>query len=76
MIEAYVMVMTSAGTSRGLLPKIREIEGVRRANVVAGEYDIIADVEAESQQALLALVTEEIQSLEGVGRTRTCVVLE
>ena len=76
MIEAYVMITTSAGTSRGLLPKIREIEGVRRANVVAGEYDVIADVEAGSQQELLTLVTEEIQSLDGVGRTRSCVVLE
>ena len=76
MIEAYVMITTSAGTSRELLPKIREIEGVRRANVVAGEYDVVADVEADSRQDLLALVTEEIQSLSGVGRTRTLVVLE
>jgi DNA-binding Lrp family transcriptional regulator len=75
-IEAYVMIMTSAGTSRELLPRIREIDGVRRANIVAGEFDVIVDVEAGDQQELLALVSEEIQSLPGVGRTRTCVVLE
>ena len=74
--EAYVMITTAAGTSRELLSRIREIDGVRRANVVAGEFDLIADVEADSRQALLSLVTEEIQSLPGVGRTRTCVVLE
>jgi len=76
MLEAYVMLTTAAGTSRELLPKIREIEGVRRANIVAGEFDLVVDVEAESQQALLSLVSEEIQSLPGVGRTRTSVVLE
>lgn len=76
MIEAYVHVMTSAGTAPTLLEDIRSVDGVERANVVAGEFDIIALVEAESQQALLALVTEEIQPLEGVGRTRTSIVLE
>lgn len=76
MVEAYVMVITSSGTARDLLPRIKDIEGVRRANIVAGEYDIIADVEAEDQRHLLRLVTDEIQTLEGVGRTRTCIILE
>ena len=70
------MLTTMAGTSRNLLPKLREVEGVTRANIVAGEYDIVVIAEAESQQDLLALVTDEIQSLEGVGRTRTSVILE
>ena len=76
MIEAYVMIMATAGSSRELLPKIREIDGVRRANVVAGEFDLVVDVEAADQQELLSLVSEEVQTLEGVGRTRTCVILE
>ena len=76
MVEAYVMIMTAAGTSPSILSAVREVEGVRRANIVAGEFDIIADVEAESEQALLSVVTEEIQPLDGVGRTRTCIILE
>lgn len=76
MVEAYVMVLTAAGTTRDLLSEIQEIDGVRRANIVAGEYDIVADVDAEDAQHLLRLVTDEIQSLEGVGRTRTCIILE
>lgn len=76
MIEAYVMILTGADTAPSLLPLIRDIEGVKRANVVAGEFDIIATVEAESPRALLTLVTNNIQSLEGVSRTRTSIVLE
>lgn len=76
MIEAYVHVMTSAGTAPNLLSEIRAVDGVERANVVAGEFDIIALVAADSRQELLALVTEEIQPLDGVGRTRTSIVLE
>ena len=76
MVEAYVMILTASGTARDLLGQIKEIEGVRRANIVAGEYDIIADVEAEDTRHLLRLVTEEIQTMDGVGRTRTCIILE
>lgn len=76
MVEAYVMIVAASGTTRDLLPQIKEIDGIRRSNIVAGEYDIIADVEAEDTQNLLRLVTEEIQTLEGIGRTRTCIVLE
>ena len=76
MIEAYVFVLTSAGTAPSIVDRIREIEGVRRANVVAGEFDVIAEIEADSQQDLLALVTEEIQRIDGVGRTRTSIILD
>lgn len=76
MIEAYVMITTGSGTAPDLLSTIREIEGVKRANIVAGEFDIIADIEAASSQDLLALVTSDIQSLDGVGRTRTCIILD
>lgn len=76
MIQAYVMIMTGAGAARSLLPTIRELEGVNQANIVAGEFDIVARVEAENPQALLRLVTDGIQSLEDIGRTRTCIILE
>lgn len=75
MVEAYVMILTAAGSARSILPRIKAIEGVEHANIVAGEFDIIAHVETETEQALLTLVTDEIQSIEGVGQTRTSIVL-
>ena len=76
MVEAYVMIMTVGGSLPRLLGDIREIEGVTRANIVAGEFDIIALVEAEDNQHLLSFVTDELQSVEGVGRTKSCIVLQ
>lgn len=76
MLEAYVMIQTGAGTAQTSLSAIRGIKGVSRANIVAGEFDIIANIEAESPHDLLRLVTEDIQTLEGVGRTRTSFILE
>ncbi|SDQ96009.1 Lrp/AsnC ligand binding domain-containing protein [Natronobacterium texcoconense] len=75
MVEAYLLITTASGTARDVLSDVREVEAVGRANVIAGEFDLIATVEADETQELLTLVTDEIQSIEAVGRTRTCIVL-
>ena len=75
MTRAYVTVMTGAGVSQDVVAELRGITEVKRADIVAGEFDIIAEIETESERDLLALVTEKIQSIPGVGRTSTCIVL-
>lgn len=76
MVTAYVTIVTSAGTSPDVLEELRALDAVQTANIVAGEYDIIAQVAAETERDLLALVTEDIQSIPGVGRTSSAIVLE
>ena len=76
MVRAYVLIITSAGTSPEILPKLRELDGVVKADIVAGEFDIIAEVETETNHDLRELVAAEIQALTGVGATRTSIVLE
>ncbi|KTG19452.1 Lrp/AsnC family transcriptional regulator [Haloferax profundi] len=75
MVEAYITIQTGAGTTRDVVEQVRTLDSVRRASIVAGEFDIVAEVEAESERELLTLITEEIQDIEGVGRTSTCIVL-
>jgi DNA-binding Lrp family transcriptional regulator len=76
MIEAYLLITTPAGTSRAVVEQLRDLDAVQRANVIAGEFDIATIVMADSAQELLAFVTDEIQGIENVSRTRTCVVVE
>ena len=76
MVEAYVMIRTTAGTAPSLLQQIQEIDGVTRANIVAGAFDIIATIEAEDNQHLLTLITEKLQTLDGVGRTTSSIILQ
>lgn len=76
MVRAYVTITTRAGTSRDLVGALRALDAVRQADIVAGEFDIVAQVEADTEHDLLVLVTDAIQGLEGVGRTSTCIVLE
>lgn len=64
------------GPVEPVLSEIRELDAVNRADGVAGAFDIIVEVEAESEQAMLLFVTDQIRSLDKVGRIRTCIVRE
>jgi DNA-binding Lrp family transcriptional regulator len=87
MPSAYIAVHTASGTSPEVLAAVREIEEVAEAHVVAGNYDLIIELEARSAghldyadspvtEQLLPIVTKEIQGIEGVGATRTYIVLD
>jgi DNA-binding Lrp family transcriptional regulator len=76
MPNAYLAVHTAAGTSPEVLAALKEIEEVSDAHVVAGNYDLIVELEAEDTGDLLPIVTRDIQGIEGVGATRTYIVLD
>jgi DNA-binding Lrp family transcriptional regulator len=76
MVRAYVSILTEAGTSPDVIEHLRDLESVRQADIVAGEFDIVAEIEAESERGLLSLVTEDIRPCDGVGQTRTYIVLD
>ncbi len=76
MARAFVFVDCAAGTARSVVTEIGEIEGVEEAHVVAGDFDVVAELTAEAVRDLLATVTSDVRSLEGVGTTRTYVALE
>ncbi|ELZ84198.1 Lrp/AsnC ligand binding domain-containing protein [Haloferax larsenii] len=75
MVEAYVTIQTGAGTARDVVEQLRTLDNVVKASIVAGEFDIVAEVEADSERDLLGLISDDIQQFEGVGRTSTCIVL-
>ncbi|WP_227353752.1 Lrp/AsnC ligand binding domain-containing protein [Haladaptatus salinisoli] len=76
MIGAYTTVITSAGTAEDVAERIRELPNVTEAHVVAGEFDVIAEIEADDVYDVQKTVSSGIGSLEGVGRARTYVRLD
>ncbi len=75
MVHAFVMVKTAAGKSEGLLGSIRDLESVGDAHIVAGNYDIIAEVDAPEVYDVLGAVASGIQGLEGVTDTKTYIAM-
>ncbi|MFC6989459.1 Lrp/AsnC ligand binding domain-containing protein [Haloplanus sp. GCM10025708] len=76
MVHAFIMVKTGAGESETLLSDVDGIEDVTEAHVVAGDYDIIAEVDAPEVYDVLHVAASGIQSLAGVLDTRTYVAMD
>ena len=69
--KAYVLIETVVGKTRDVLMSLRSVDGVREADAVTGEYDVVAVVEAESLNAIGDLVTGKIHTIGGIQRTTT-----
>lgn len=76
MVHAYVLAKTGTGESDAALNAIRELPRVVDAHIVAGAYDIIAEVEVDDVYAVLQTASSEMQSLDGVRETRTYIALD
>mgnify|MGYP006277529341 CR=1 FL=1 len=75
MVRAFVMVKTGVAASESLLGTIRELGPVTEAHIVAGEYDLIAELSADEVHEALRTPASEIQSFEGVLETKTYISL-
>ena len=61
------------GKSRDVSASLRALPGVQTVDAVTGPYDIIAVVEAPDLNAVGDLVTSQIHTISGIGRTVTCL---
>jgi DNA-binding Lrp family transcriptional regulator len=73
MVHAFVMVKTAAGTSEDLVDALREASPITEAHIVAGEYDVIAELDVGEVYDVLDTVANQVRSLEGVADTRTYI---
>lgn len=71
--RAYILIETAVGQAREVLGKLRAMDNVVEADIITGNYDLIALAEADDMVALVDLVTARVQSIGGVERTITCV---
>jgi DNA-binding Lrp family transcriptional regulator len=76
MVHAFVMIKTGAGESEPLLDPVRGLELVTEAHIVAGAYDIIAEVDAEEVYEVLKTASSSIQGLQGVTDTKTYISMD
>ena len=67
------MVETQVGKVQQVARSLRSLDGMVSAEVVTGNFDIIALVEAPDMASMADLVTGRVQGVRGVLRTITCV---
>jgi DNA-binding Lrp family transcriptional regulator len=74
-VTAYVLIQTEVGRSEKVARASRDINGVVDADNVAGPYDVIVKVEADSLDDLAKVVVSKLQTVEGITRTFTCPIV-
>jgi DNA-binding Lrp family transcriptional regulator len=76
MVTAYIMVKANTGEADRLKRDISNLGGVTRAHIVAGDFDIIARVEADSTAEIKDIVATKLQSISGVEDTQTYIAMD
>lgn len=73
--KAFVVVQTEAGKAAQVATEVSQLDGVVSAEALAGPYDVVALVEAESMDELGRMVVCRLQLFDGVTRTLTCPIV-
>ena len=76
MVNAYSLISAEPGKTREVFRAVKEVEGVKSAEAVAGPYDIVARIEVESLEKLTKSIFGDIRSIPGVTNTTTLIVVE
>ncbi|KUO41230.1 MAG: Lrp/AsnC ligand binding domain-containing protein [Candidatus Hadarchaeum sp.] len=76
MVNAYSLISAEPGKTAEVFKKVKLIEGVKKAEAVAGPYDIVARIEVDSLEKLTKAIFGDIRSIPGVTNTTTLIVVE
>jgi DNA-binding Lrp family transcriptional regulator len=71
MEKAYVLIGCELGAENYIVSKLLTMDKVKDARVVYGDYDIVVEVEAETEAQMDNLITKKIRKLAKVRSTMT-----
>lgn len=75
MMLAFILITTASCSSYAIRDKLLQLDAVKEAHVVFGQYDIIVKAEVPDSEALGKLVFGEIRKHDCVISTVTLTVL-
>jgi DNA-binding Lrp family transcriptional regulator len=73
-ILAYVLFKVSSGTEREVCQKLVEFDEIIQADIVFGEYDVLAKIETQDLADLEEFVSKRIRNVPDVLVTSTMIV--
>ena len=75
MEKAYILIGCELGSEEEIVKKLKHIDKIRDARVVYGDYDIVAEAEAETETQMDNLIAKKIRKMEKVRSTITLGVV-
>ena len=76
MVRAFIMIKANAGDAEPIVGAVSALDHITEAHVVAGDFDVIAEAEADEVRDVMGTAATNIRELEGVVDTKTYVCLE
>jgi DNA-binding Lrp family transcriptional regulator len=73
-ILAYVLFKVSSGTEREVCQKLVEFDEVIQADIIFGEYDVVAKMDTEDLDALEGFLSEKVRTVPNVLVTSTMII--
>jgi DNA-binding Lrp family transcriptional regulator len=73
-VIAYVLFKVNSGTERKVCQKLIELDEVLHANIIFGEYDVVAKIQTQDLATLEEFVSEKIRNVPNVLVTSTMIV--
>jgi len=71
---AYVLIALDSAREQQIYEELKELDGVKDAHILFGEWDMVAKLELENPEALSSFVIQNIRSIPGVRLTSTMIV--
>lgn len=75
-VTAYVMVKVNTGEVDRVKESLTALDGIVEGHVVAGDVDFVAKVAGDDPGAVKRVVTDGIQSIDGVEGTQTYIAMD
>ncbi len=71
MEKAYVLIGCELGAENLILSKLRDMDKVKEARIVYGDYDIVVEAETDTEAQMDNLITKKIRKIDKVRSTIT-----
>ena len=71
MVRAYVLMSCDLGSEKNLIDLLKITEGVKEAHGTLGLYDLIVQIESDSEEKIQTIVTNKIRKLSKIHSTMT-----
>jgi DNA-binding Lrp family transcriptional regulator len=73
-VLAYVLFKVSSGTEREVAQQLIEFDEVQQADIVFGEYDVVAKMSTKDLGTLENFVSEKVRTVPNVLVTSTMII--
>jgi DNA-binding Lrp family transcriptional regulator len=73
-VLAYILFKVNSGTERDVCQKLVEFDEIIQADIIFGEYDVLAKIQTQDLGELESFVSEKVRNVQDVLVTSTMII--